>query len=103
RRSLEYRPRRAPWFYGVYAAAVVGSAALVWGARDLVWLNIGAQVVNAFLLPLVLGLLIVLAARALPDGAQLSRPYQWILSGATFAVCALGWFGALWGWIGSVK
>ncbi|MGV2291655.1 divalent metal cation transporter [Trinickia sp. YCB016] len=103
RRSLEYRPQQAPWFYGVYMAAVAGSAALVWGARDLVWLNIGAQVVNAFLLPLVLGLLIALAARALPDGAKLSRTYTWILSGATFAVCALGWFGALWGWIGSVK
>ena len=103
RRSLEYRPQQAPWFYGVYMAAVAGSAALVWGARDLVWLNIGAQVVNAFLLPLVLGLLIALAARALPDGAKLSRAYTWILSGATFAVCALGCFGALWGWIGSVK
>ncbi|WP_206997016.1 NRAMP family divalent metal transporter [Trinickia mobilis] len=103
RRSLEYRPQQAPWFYGVYAAAVAGSAALVWAARDLVWLNIGAQVVNAFLLPLVLGLLIALAARALPDGAKLSRAYQWILAGATFAVCALGWFGAVWGWIGSVK
>jgi Mn2+/Fe2+ NRAMP family transporter len=103
KRSLEYRPQQAPWFYGVYVAAVAGSAALVWAARDLVWLNIGAQVVNAFLLPLVLGLLVALAARALPDGAKLSRPYTWILAGATFAVCALGWFGALWGWIGSVK
>jgi Mn2+/Fe2+ NRAMP family transporter len=101
RRSLEYRPQQAPWFYGVYVAAVAGSAALVWAARDLVWLNIGAQVVNAFLLPLVLGLLIALAARALPDGAKLSRSYIWILAGATFAVCALGWFGALWGWIGA--
>jgi Mn2+/Fe2+ NRAMP family transporter len=103
RRSLEYPPAQAPWFYGVYGAAVAGSAALVWGARDLVWLNIGAQVVNAFLLPLVLGLLIALAARALPEGAKLSRPYRWLLVGAASTVCAVGWFGAMWGWIGGVK
>ena len=36
RRSLEYHPFEAKWFYGVYAAAVVGSAALVWFAPDLV-------------------------------------------------------------------
>ena len=30
RRSLECRPFEAKWFYGVYAACVVGAAALVW-------------------------------------------------------------------------
>ena len=30
RRSLEYRPFEARWFYGVYTAAVIGSAAVVW-------------------------------------------------------------------------
>jgi Mn2+/Fe2+ NRAMP family transporter len=52
RRSLEYRPFDAKWFYGVYVACVVGAAALVWFVPDLVWLNIAAQVLNAFLLPL---------------------------------------------------
>jgi Mn2+/Fe2+ NRAMP family transporter len=103
RRSLEYRPRQAPWFYAVYLAAVAGSAMVVGLARDLVWLNIGAQVVNAFLLPLVLGLLIALALRALPEAQRPGRVYRWLLAGATSAVCALGWFGAIWGWIGGVK
>ncbi|TKC78936.1 divalent metal cation transporter [Trinickia terrae] len=103
RRSLEYRPQQAPWFYGVYLVAVAGSAALVWGAPDLVWLNIAAQVVNAFLLPLVLGLLIALAVKALPEAARLSRPYRWILAAATSVLCAVGWFGAMWGWICGVK
>jgi Mn2+/Fe2+ NRAMP family transporter len=99
RRALEYRPRQAPWFYAVYLAAVAGSAALVWTTRDLVWLNIGAQVVNALLLPLVLGLLLALAMRALPAGLRPSRAYCWLLAGATAVVCALGWFGAIWGWM----
>jgi len=35
RRSLEYHPFAAKWFYGVYAAAVVGAAALVWIVPNL--------------------------------------------------------------------
>jgi Mn2+/Fe2+ NRAMP family transporter len=99
RRSLEFRPQQAPWFYGVYALCVAGSTALVWSARDLVWLNIGAQVVNAFLLPLVLGFLIALAIRALPEGTRLRGAYKWALASTAAAVCALGLFGASWGWI----
>ena len=37
--SLEYHPFEAKWFYGVYAVCVVGSAAVVGFAPDLVWLN----------------------------------------------------------------
>jgi Mn2+/Fe2+ NRAMP family transporter len=58
--SLEYHPFAAKWFYGVYAACLVGSAALVGFAPDLIWLNIAAQVLNAFLLPLVIGFLVAL-------------------------------------------
>jgi Mn2+/Fe2+ NRAMP family transporter len=58
RRSLEYRPFEAKWFYGVYAARVVGAAALVCFVADVVSLNIAAQVLNAFLLPLVIGFLV---------------------------------------------
>ena len=71
RRSLERRPFAAKWFYGVYAAAVVGSAALVWLAPDLVWLTIAAQVLNALLMPLVIGFLVALAVKALPE------PLRW--------------------------
>ncbi|MFX1689798.1 divalent metal cation transporter [Paraburkholderia sp. A2RI-6] len=101
RHSLEFRPRLGPWFYGVYALAVAGSATLVGFARDLVWLNIGAQAVNALLLPLVLGLLVALAARALPREAGVTGAYKWALATTTCAVCALGWVGAAAGWIGS--
>ena len=58
RRALELHPFAAGWFYGVYALCVVGSAFAVWTASDLVWLNVAAQVLNAFLMPLVIGFLV---------------------------------------------
>jgi Mn2+/Fe2+ NRAMP family transporter len=85
RRSLEYRPFDAGWFYGVYAACILGSGAVVWFASNLVWLNIVAQVFNAFLMPLVIGLLVALAATALPEPYRLRR---WYL-GVIVAVCAI--------------
>ncbi|HEY1610741.1 MAG TPA: divalent metal cation transporter, partial [Paraburkholderia sp.] len=43
RASLEDRPTRAPWFYGVYGISVAGSAYAVWLAPNLVSLNVAAQ------------------------------------------------------------
>src|SRR5208337_1739720 len=40
RRSLEYHPFKAKWFYGVYTVAVVGAATVVGFVPDLVWLTI---------------------------------------------------------------
>jgi Mn2+/Fe2+ NRAMP family transporter len=95
RRSLEYRPFDAGWFYGVYAACVVGSAAIVWFASNLVWLNIAAQVFNAFLMPLVVGLLVALAARALPEPYRLRGWYLGVIVVVCTAVSALGVFGGV--------
>jgi hypothetical protein len=67
RHSQGLRPLEAGWFYGAYAACVAASAALVWSMPNLLWLNITAQVLNAFLLPMVIGFLVALAAQALPD------------------------------------
>jgi len=90
RRSLEYRPFEAKWFYGVYAACVVGAAAIVWCVRDLVWLNIAAQVLNAFLLPLAIGFLVALATLALPDKLRPRGAYFWLLLGISGTVVAIG-------------
>jgi Mn2+/Fe2+ NRAMP family transporter len=98
RHTLESRPQQAPWFYGIYALAVAASAALVGVAHNLVWLNIGAQIVNALLLPLVFGLLIALAVRALPPEHRLAGAGKWTVIAVTAAVCALGWIGAVLGW-----
>ena len=93
--SLETQRLEAKWFYGVYALCVVGSAALVWFASDLVWLNIAAQVLNAFLMPLVIGLLVALAMRALPEAV---RPRGWYLAlviTTSALVSAVGVFGGV--------
>ena len=95
KRSLEMRPLQAPWFYGVYIVCVAGGALLVALWPDLVSLNIGVQVMNALLLPLVLGFLIALAARALPEAVRLRGIYFWVVCLVAFVTCALGVFGGV--------
>lgn len=95
RRSLEYHPLEAPWFYGIYAAAVIGGAIIVGLVPDLVALNIGVEVMNALLLPVVLGLLVVLAFRALPPEHRLRGAYAWIVVGVAALTAGLGVYGGI--------
>ncbi len=95
RRALEHHPFAAKWFYGVYVACVVGAAAIVWLAPDLVWLSIAAQVLNAFLLPLVIGFLIALALTALPPPLRPRGLYLRALIGLAAIVIAVGLYGGL--------
>jgi Mn2+/Fe2+ NRAMP family transporter len=95
RRSLEYRPFEAKWFYAVFTACVVGTALLVWLVPNLVWLAIAAQVVNAFLMPLVIGLLVALAVKTLPAPARLRGGRLWLIAGFSIVVCGLGLYGAI--------
>ena len=102
KRSLDLGPIQASWFYGVYAVCVVGCAVGVGVAPDLVDLNIGVQIMNALLLPLVLGFLIALAVRALPEPVRLKGGYMWVVIVVAGLTTALGVFGGLQGagWIG---
>ena len=95
RHSLEAHPFEAKWFYGVYAICVVGSALVVWLVRDLVWLTIAAQVLNAFLLPLVIGFLVALAVKTLPSAVRPRGAYLWALIGVSTLVSAVGVFGGV--------
>ena len=95
RRSLEDRPFEAGWFYSVYALCVVGSAAVVWFAANLVWLNVAAQVLNAFLMPLAIGFLLVLAATALPEPYRLKGWYLALVVGIAAIVSAVGVLGGV--------
>ena len=97
RHSLEHRPLEARWFYGVYAASVLGGGVLVARWPDLVALNIDVQIMNALLLPLVLGFLIALAARALPPAHRLKGVYLWVVIAVASATSVLGVFGGLQG------
>jgi NRAMP (natural resistance-associated macrophage protein)-like metal ion transporter len=97
RRSLEEHPLRAPWFYGVYAACVVAGAAVVALWPNLVALSVDVQVMNALLLPVVLGFLIALAIWALPDAVKLRGWYLRVVVVVAALTTALGVFGAVQG------
>jgi Mn2+/Fe2+ NRAMP family transporter len=99
RRSLEGSPSNAPWFFGVYAAALIVSALIVELDSNLVALNIGAQVVNALMLPLVAGLLIALSAAALPRAQRSGRWYLWLVSILVAIASVAGFVGAAAGWL----
>ncbi len=98
RRSLEYFPLQARWFYGCYASCIVGGALLVGLAPDLVSLNVGVQVMNALLLPVVMGFLVLLAIKSLPPTVRLRGAYLWVVLAVTGVTCALG----VWGGIGGL-
>lgn len=100
RRTLETRPFAAGWFTGVYALCVLGAAFAVWAAADLVWLNIAAQVLNAFLMPLVVGFLVALAATALPEPHRLGRGRLALTACVCAVVAAVGVVGGVAGLIG---
>jgi Mn2+/Fe2+ NRAMP family transporter len=99
RHSLEHHPLEAPWFYGIYTLVVVGTAAFVEVAPNLVALNIAVEVMNAFMLPVVLGFLVGLAFKALPPEQRLRGTYAWIVVGITSLIGALGVYGGLSPWI----
>jgi len=93
--SLEHHPLEAPWFYGVFTAAVVGGAVAVALVPNLVTLNIGVEVMNALMLPLVLGFLVLLAIRSLPEEHRLRGPYRWLVIAVSVFTTCLGVYGAV--------
>jgi Mn2+/Fe2+ NRAMP family transporter len=95
RRSSEPHPPGAGWFRRVYALCVVFGALVVAVWPDLVSLSVAVQVMNAFMLPVVLGLLIVLAVKALPRAHRLRGFYLWVVIAVATVTCALGVFGGL--------
>ena len=95
RHSLEHHPLEAPWFYGIYALAVIGGAVTVGLVPDLVALNIGVEVMNALMLPVVLGFLVLLAFRALPAEHRLRGVYAWVVVAAAMLTAGLGVYGGL--------
>lgn len=93
--SLNQRPRQAPLFYGLYTAAVAGGAALVLASGSLVRLAVQVEILNALLLPFVLGFLVLLAFRVLPREhapGRVRRVALALASGGLVAI-ALIWVG----------
>lgn len=94
-RSLDQRPRQAPLFYALYAGMIGLGAALVLSAHSLVWLAVRVEILNALLLPLALGFLVLLALRVLPREHAPNRAHRFALGAAAGSVItiALLWAG----------
>ena len=100
--TLNERPNRATAkFYITYGLAHIAGAALVLASVDLVNLAVDVEVMNALLLPIVLGLLLALEARALPEQWRMRGLHKYLTRALCFVTIgfglymvpqALGWF-----------
>ncbi len=93
--SLEHHPREAPWFYGTYTLVLIAGAVAVIFIPNLVSLDIAVEVMNALLLPLVLGFLIALAVKALPREHRLRGWYLWLVLALGGISAGLGVYGGI--------
>ena len=89
--SLNQRPnRRTAKFYTVYVMAHVLGAVVVLIGFNLVSLMIDVMVMNALLLPIVLGFLLALEARALPPEHRMKGPYRFAATALCVVVIGFG-------------
>jgi Mn2+/Fe2+ NRAMP family transporter len=77
--------RRNAKFYVTYALAHVAGGVLVLASVDLVGLVVDCEVMNALLLPIVLGFLLVLEAKCLPPQHRMRGAYRAVLT----TLCAI--------------
>jgi Mn2+/Fe2+ NRAMP family transporter len=95
RRSLADHPLEAPWFYGIFTLCLIFAGVLVASGANLVALSIGVQVLNALLLPVVLGFLFALATRALPEAYRLKGVYATLVGGTMLLTAGFGVYAAV--------
>jgi NRAMP (natural resistance-associated macrophage protein)-like metal ion transporter len=98
RRSLEDHPREAPWFYGIYTMILILSAGLIASnILNLVKLSVAIEVMNALLLPIVLGFLYLLATRAIPNEYRLQGWYGVLVGVILLLTSLFGFISGVWG------
>ena len=90
RHSLNDSPLAAPGFYSVAVGGILLGGALVVGAPNLVKLSVDVEILNACLLPAVLGFLLALEARALPERLRMRGSRRAITYAVTGLVIAFG-------------
>jgi Mn2+/Fe2+ NRAMP family transporter len=100
KRSLEDHPREAPWFYGIFTACLIAGGLLVASGVNLVNLSIAVEVMNALLLPIVLGFLYLLGLKALPDPYRGKGVYAWVLGAIVVVTAGFGVYAGISGAIG---
>jgi Mn2+/Fe2+ NRAMP family transporter len=77
-------------FYVTYCLAHVIGAVLVLASVDLISLAVDVEVMNALLLPIVLGFLLLLEAKALPAAHRMRGAYRGLVTGLCLVVMAFG-------------
>ncbi len=92
--SLNHTPQEAPWFYGIYTVSLLIGGLIVASGVDLVSLSVGVQVMNALLLPIVLGFLYLLARR-LPQPHRLKGSYAVIVAIVILVSAGFGVYAGL--------
>jgi NRAMP (natural resistance-associated macrophage protein)-like metal ion transporter len=95
RHSLSESPAKAPWFYGAFAAVLIVGAVLVGSGVNLVRLAIAVGVLNALLLPIVLGFLYRLARQELPEDLRLDGVYAGAVMIVFTIVVLLGLYASI--------
>jgi NRAMP (natural resistance-associated macrophage protein)-like metal ion transporter len=100
KRSLEHHPRDAPWFYGIFSACLIAGGVLVASGVNLVNLSVAVEVMNALLLPIVLGFLFMLALQALPEPYRLKGVYRAVVAIVVVLTSAFGVYAGLSGALG---
>lgn len=96
---LEHSPREAPWFYGVYTVSLAAGGLLVGSGANLVKLSVGVQVMNALLLPIVLGFLYLLARR-LPEPHRIRGGYALLVALVVALTAGFGVYAGILGLLG---
>ncbi len=97
KRSLEHQPKEAPWFYSIYTLVLILGALLILSGINLVDLSVAVEVMNAILLPIVLGFLYLLALKTLPEAHRLKGIYAVIVGVLLGATALFGITAGLWG------
>jgi len=97
KRSLAHHPFEAPWFYGVYVVSLLIGAGIVLSGVNSVKLAISVNVMNALLLPIVLGFLYLLARKALPEPWRIKGWYAWLVGLIVLFTAGLGVYAGIMG------
>ncbi len=94
-RSLEHQPHNAPWFYAVYIVMLAIGGITVVSGINLIDLSVAVQVMNAALLPIVLGFLYLLALKALPKPYRLHGGYSMVVGAVVATTSILGVYAVI--------
>jgi Mn2+/Fe2+ NRAMP family transporter len=99
-KRAEHKPgSESSWFYVGYGICVVAGATFVGWQENLIWLDIVTQVVNTFMLPVLIFVLFKLVQTSVPNEYKLRGMYLWSLVGFSVLVCSVGVVSGFGAWV----